>query len=201
MTGKAFSRRAARLLTGLVGLLAVAALSSGGVLARQSPPATKAGQTSSGAPQGQTAARGQTDGQGRPGGGPSQGPGGPRSGFTWWKDPAVVKEIGLSADQTAKIERIYDQRNKKIAAYVEEFDKQRAELDRMMHERTVTPTAIELQASKLMPSQNKIDESRWVMLYQIYMVLSADQNKKLQAIRDRNDQGRGRGGRGGNPGR
>lgn len=116
----------------------------------------------------------------------------------FWKDAAVVKEIGLLADQGARIDRIYEQRGRQIAPFADELVKQRAELDRLIRERTVDPSSVELQASKVTALFAKMQESRFVMLYRIYMVLTPDQYKKLQAISDRQrangEHGRGRGG-------
>ena len=56
-------------------------------------------------------------------------------------------------------------------------------------------SAVELQASKSWALFSKIQESRTVMLYRAYMILTPDQYKKLQAIFERQreaDHGRGR---------
>jgi Spy/CpxP family protein refolding chaperone len=136
-------------------------------------------------------------GDGRQGFGqpPRNGPGG--SDFNpWWKDADVIKEIGLSPDQAAKIDRISAQRSKQIDPFLQEYIQQNAELDRIMRERTVDPSMIELQASKVLALKSKVDESRIVMLYKMNLVLTAEQAKKLQAIWERNhDRGRGRSGR------
>jgi Spy/CpxP family protein refolding chaperone len=184
----------------VLGLFAVAA---GSPVLGQSSTSTQAGKpasTSVGAPAGQAPA----------GPGPGRGPGG-RQDFAgpptrdehgadfvpWWKDPAIVKEINLTVEQAAQIDRIYEQRAKQIAPYLEEYDKQRAELDRLFRERTADARAIELQAAKLMTPRLEIDKTRFVMLYRMFKVLSTDQNNKLQDIWHRT----GNRGRGGNPAR
>jgi Spy/CpxP family protein refolding chaperone len=134
--------------------------------------------------------RGPNPGEGRGGrGGPSD--------YKFWKDPAVVKEIGLTLDQATKIDRIYEDRARRIAPFADELDKERAELDRLIRERTVDTGAVELQASKSTTLLAKIQETRIVMLYRQYMVLTPDQHKKLQAILERQraarEYGRGRG--------
>ena len=103
----------------------------------------------------------------------------------------MAKEVGLTADQITKIDKIYDRRNKQIATQIEEYNKQKDELERLVRERAVPPETVELQAQRMMPFRVAIDVSRIKMLYEMSRVLTAEQNQKLDAIRDR---GRGRGG-------
>jgi len=127
-------------------------------------------------------------------GGPGQGPQGDQQ-RPWWKDPAIVKEVGLTADQVTKIDKIYDRRNKLIASQVEEYNRLHAELDKMLSERTVSPETVEIQAQRMMPFHMAIDVSRIKMGYEMSRVLTTEQNDKLRAVFDRMgpDRGRGRG--------
>ena len=107
----------------------------------------------------------------------------------------MVKEVGLTPDQVTKIDRIYERRNKQIATQIEEYNKQRDELDRMIRDRIVTPETVELQAQRMMPFRVVIDVSRFKMLYEMSRVMTAEQNEKFHAMVDRmgSDRGRGRG--------
>jgi hypothetical protein len=131
-----------------------------------------------------------------PGAGRS-GPPSPRTDFYWWKDADIVRQLGLTAAQTSKIDNLYEKRLKQIALVVDEYDKQRADLDRMSAERVAQPAAIELQASKMMTAKVTIDISRIRMLYEMSLVMSREQNDKLKDIADRfyreqRERGRGR---------
>jgi hypothetical protein len=63
----------------------------------------------------------------------------------------------------------------------------------MTRERTASPEAYEIQASKYEFLRSEVRKSRWVMLYRIYTELEPDQYQKLLEIRDRRSA-RGRGG-------
>ena len=189
-----------------VGLLFAggAMLNAGVLLASQASRDKGVPVSQSGAVQPSQPGAGQTQppaGDGRRGFGPPGdgrgGRGGPDSDYKFWKDPSVIKEIGLAADQSARIDRIYEQRARQIAPFADELVKQRAELDRLIRERTVDPSAVELQAQRVAALFAKMQESRFVMLYRMYMVLTPDQYKKLQALFDRQragEHGRGRSG-------
>jgi Spy/CpxP family protein refolding chaperone len=191
-------------IRGIVGLAVVFGLAVAG---ERSPLLGQSPSNSNGKPSTPAAAPSQTPSRPSTGRGPGDG----RQGFPgpptpdehgadfvpWWKDPAIIKEISLTPDQAAQIDRIYEQRAKQIAPYLDEYDKQRAELDRLFRERTADAKVIELQAAKLMTPRLEIDKTRFVMLYRMFKVLSTDQNNKLQEIWHRN----GNRGRGGNPAR
>jgi len=129
---------------------------------------------------------GRNGGLGR--GGPGRGPG--QDVRPWWKDPAMAHEVGLTKDQIAKIDRVYEQRQAQIKPKVDEYNKQRDELNRMMRERTAKPAEVEEQARRLSYPRLEIDVSRAKMLYEMSQVMTAEQNTRMRAMFDRMDQER-----------
>jgi Spy/CpxP family protein refolding chaperone len=135
------------------------------------------------------------DGPGR-GGPPGQDVG------RWWKDPQMVKELGLTPMQIGKIDRIYENRQRQIKNDVDEYNTLKAELDRLFRGRTAKPEEVERQARRLSYPSQTIIVSRTKMLYEMSMVLTAEQNGKFDQLeRQRRERERGRGpGPGGNSG-
>jgi Spy/CpxP family protein refolding chaperone len=160
----------------------------------QNPPATapKPGTSVPGTPSQGTAAQGAT---GRGANGQSNTPGSRPDRTPWWKDEAIKKEIGLRADQATRIEALFTQRAKDIEPLNQLYDKQRAELDRLMSDRTTNMhdaiRAIELQVALMEVPRGKMNESLNVMFYRMRRVLDPEQDKKLQPVLDRRN---GRGG-------
>jgi len=114
-----------------------------------------------------------------------------RSDTPWWKDAAIQKEVVLQPRQVRDITWIVETRTHQIAAYYDEYLKQLADLDRMTVERLVDDAVYAVQVNRVESLRSKLNETRTVMLYQIYRKLSAEQYKKLGEIRDRNRTGRG----------
>lgn len=108
----------------------------------------------------------------------------------WWKDAGMAREVGLTPEQVAKFDRLYDRRQKEIKPKVDEYNKQKAELERMIRERTAKPDEIEVQARRLSYPWLDIDISRTRMLYEMSLVLSTDQYTKMRAMFERMDQER-----------
>ena len=113
----------------------------------------------------------------------------------WWNDELVRKEIGLSADKAKKIDGLFQDRSRRSAPIVAEFEKQEAELERLTLERVVDEATYSLQVGRVWDLRRRLGESRTIMLYRIYQELTPDQYKKMQALRERNRSGRGGGSR------
>jgi hypothetical protein len=177
------SRRISVILALLAG---VGLLSGSPLLARQHA----SGQPSStpqapGQPNGSGGDHGQPSGSGgRPGRNPGQ------DVRPWWKDPAMAKEVGLTRDQIAKIDKLYDQRQAQIKPKVDEYNRQLDELNRLTRERTSKPSEIEDQARRLSYPRIDIDVSRAKMLYEMTLVLNTDQYNRMRAMFARMDQER-----------
>jgi Spy/CpxP family protein refolding chaperone len=119
-------------------------------------------------------------------------------GWEWWKDDAVKKEIGLRPNQAADIDRIYQRRLKEMDPVVQAYVQERAALVKMIADRVVDDTQLDLEFTKFDALRLKMDASHALMLYRISKVLDTDQYAKLRAISDRRDALQaGRRGRGG----
>jgi len=135
---------------------------------------------------------GSMDGRGSPGRG---GPGGGDvfHEWEWWKDDTAKRELGLTDKVAADIDRFYQNRLRAVTPFIEEWRKQRDNLQQMTLERSVDESVYAVQVAHLESLTSKLRESRTTMLYHIYRLLTPEQYKKLAEVRDRHFQ-RGRGG-------
>lgn len=118
-----------------------------------------------------------------------------RRDYAFWKDEQLKTQLGLTARQVRRIDQIYQQRAKELMPLVAEWTKQRDEVDRLIRERTVTAEQLDIQLLRFQALNSKFWESRQLMLYRIYLVLTPEQYKKLLTVQ----RGRGRRGGGGTP--
>ena len=73
-----------------------------------------------------------------------------RDDSAWVNALALKLRYGDSfQEHVKKINDLYDKRQTEIRPYADEFNKQQAELDRMIRERQVDETAIALQADRV----------------------------------------------------
>lgn len=127
----------------------------------------------------------QRSGQATPAQPDSQRPGN-QTRLPWWQDPAVVKEIRLTPDQTRKIDTIWKKRELEVAGTVAEHKKQQDELMRLLAERKVGPDVIGLQVDRVEAQRTTLNKSRTVMIYQLSLILTPDQNTALKAYFEKN---------------
>jgi Spy/CpxP family protein refolding chaperone len=151
-----------------------------------------AGQNSSAAGAGPSAGRAQDS---RPPGPSPSGRGGGQSGWEWWNDADVQKELGLTAEKIHQIDDFYQARVKALKPVADEWMKQSKELDAMTKAALVEEPIYSIQVLRVEALRSRLSESRTMMLYRIYRILQPEQYKKLQDILDRRFKafnGRGR---------
>lgn len=111
-------------------------------------------------------------------------------GRQWWKEDRYKKELNLTSQQVREIDWIFADRVKRLTPFYDQWQKERAELDRLAKERTVDDATFSIQVSRVESLRSKLNETRTVMLYQIMRKLTPQQYQKLQEMNER-DRGRG----------
>jgi len=118
-------------------------------------------------------------------------------GFAWWKDAQFQRELGLSADQSARIDAIFQAAISQLRSKKEELDKQEDVLSQQIvagaDEMLVTR-----QVDKVEAIRSNMNKMRTMMLLKERQVLSPDQRVKLNKLheqweRDHKRPERGRG--------
>lgn len=121
----------------------------------------------------------------------AQGQGGQDRRF-WWRDAALQKELGLSARQVGKIDRIWDTNMQSIRVLWKEMEAVEAEFNRLIKENTAEERVIALQIDRVEALRSQINKSRHLMIYRIHQVLTPDQYRKLTEHLERRRKDRGR---------
>ena len=118
-------------------------------------------------------------------------------GFAWWKDAQFQRELALSADQSARIDAIFQAAISQLRAKKEELDRQEDVLSQQIvagaDEMLVTR-----QVDKVEAIRSHMNKMRTMMLLKERQVLSPDQRVKLNKLheqweRDHKRPERGRG--------
>lgn len=114
--------------------------------------------------------------------------------WEWWNDIEVQKELGLSADKVKQINDYFNRRSSDLRPIVHDYMKQYEELDKMTRDRVVDESTYALQVMRVEAGRSRLSESRTLMLYRMYRLLTPEQYQKLQGLLDRrfNRGGRGR---------
>lgn len=108
-----------------------------------------------------------------------------RSRLPFWKDPAIIKEVGLTPDQAKRIDALWHDRWKEMTGRAEELKKQETELKRMIAARSVSADVVALQIDRVEAQRTMLYKSRTLMLYRMALVMTPEQNKGMQDLWDR----------------
>ncbi len=109
-------------------------------------------------------------------------------GFKWWKDETVQKRLALSADQSRRINDIFEQARPSLHAGIERLENAEQELTALI-ERSSEDAPVVRQIELVEAARGELNKSRTLMLLQMRRVLSPDQRTGLDALH--HERGRG----------
>jgi Spy/CpxP family protein refolding chaperone len=104
-------------------------------------------------------------------------------GFAWWKDAQFQHELGLSADQSARIDAIFQAAISQLRSKKEELDKQ----EELLSQQIVAgadETLVTRQVDKVEAIRAHMNKMRTLMLLKERQVLSPEQRVKLSKLHE-----------------
>jgi Spy/CpxP family protein refolding chaperone len=104
---------------------------------------------------------------------------------SWWRSEEVVKELGLTADQSARIDRIYQETRPELRQEFDELDRMEAKLSRLIESDTADETALARQIDRVETARAHANKTRSLMLWRMRQVLTVDQRSRLKALQER----------------
>ena len=116
-------------------------------------------------------------------------------GFPWWKDARFQHDLTLSADQSARIDTIFQSSISALRLQKRDLDQQEAELSRLIATNSDEGTVIQ-QVDKVETIRALMNKTRTLMLLHERQVLTPDQRIRLNGLREQweRDHRRPRGG-------
>ena len=114
----------------------------------------------------------------------------------WWVDPKLRAELGITDQQSASIETIWQKGLAQRMDTYTRLHKLEEQLDQMMLDASADEATVVSQLDRVEAARTEASKSRVLMLYRINKVLTPDQRAKLaakaKALRDqRPGDGRG----------
>ena len=107
----------------------------------------------------------------------------------WWMGPQA-KELGLSTDQSSRIDRIYEAAAPRIHMAWQDAEKAQQELDRLIAGEKTTETDVVRQLVQVQAIRNELDRQYTLMLFRFNQELTPEQRMKVKAMFDRGREGR-----------
>lgn len=112
--------------------------------------------------------------------GPDQGKPAPASVFKWWQSEKYKTELGLTAEQTRRIEEVFQKALPRLKVQKTALDDAEAKFERLV-ERGDDGTVME-QINILEEKRAELNKSRTLMLYDMRKLLTREQWAKFTAM-------------------
>jgi Spy/CpxP family protein refolding chaperone len=106
-----------------------------------------------------------------------------QTGFPWWKDEKVVRDLALTADQSSRIDSVFRATYPQLRQSKEELDRQEGELSRLI-EINADEALVSRQVDKVESVRAGLNKTRTLMLLHMRQVLTPKQNVKFKAVHE-----------------
>jgi len=108
-------------------------------------------------------------------------------GFPWWRDAQFQHELSLTADQTTRIESVFQSSIGALRSKKAELDQQEEELSRLIAA-NADEAAVIRQVDKVEAIRANLNKMRTLLLFHIRQILGPEQRVKLNKLHDRWEQ-------------
>ena len=105
--------------------------------------------------------------------------------FKWWQSDAVASEIGLTEEQGADIEAIFQSLRPRLRELAHRLHREEDELTAIMHAMQAEEWEVALQIDKVEAARGALSKTRTLMLYRMHRTLTAEQSEALHAMWER----------------
>ena len=107
--------------------------------------------------------------------------------FPWWKDAQFTKDLSLTADQSARIDHVFQSTIALLRQKKEELDLQEAELSKLIAG-NADESVVTRQVDKVEGIRASLNKTRTLMLLRMRQVLSPDQRIILNKLSEQWEQ-------------
>ena len=108
-------------------------------------------------------------------------PAGAQTGFPWWTNDKVVRELGLTSEQSTRIDNVFRDSLPHMRQSKQELDRQEAELSRLI-ETNADEAQVVRQVDKVEAVRASLNKMRTIQLVRMRQVLTSKQKDKFKAV-------------------
>jgi Spy/CpxP family protein refolding chaperone len=114
----------------------------------------------------------------------AQAPPAPGQSFPWWKNEQFRKELGLTAEQSTHIEKIWEVARPELRQEWDQLSKLEEKLSKMIQS-DADEAALSRQIDRVETARANANKTRSLMLVQMVKVLSPDQRVRFKGLHDK----------------
>lgn len=107
----------------------------------------------------------------------------PRDLGKWWKNSEIVKQLGLTEEQTEKIEYTFFNHRMQLIDLRAAMQKEEMRLEPLMQAEQPDEAEVSAQIDRVLAARGKLEKANAMMMLAIRRILTVDQWKMLEKIR------------------
>ena len=107
--------------------------------------------------------------------------------LAWWREPKFQRDLGLTSDQSNRIDGVFQAALPHLRQKKAELDAQEAELSRLV-EANVEEAIIGRQSDHVEVIRADLNKTRTLMLVHIRQILSPEQRDKFKVLREERER-------------
>ena len=111
-------------------------------------------------------------------------PAGPPRPFPWWKSEPFKKELGLTSDQAARIDKIWEATRPELRQEWDALSALETKLSKLIQD-DKDEAVLTRQIDRVETARASANKTRSLMLVQMLKVLTHDQRTRFNALHDR----------------
>jgi len=111
-------------------------------------------------------------------------PDSPARPFAWWKSEPFKKELGLTGDQSARIDKIWETTRPELRQEWDELSKLEDKLSHLI-QIDADEAVLSRQIDRVETARANANKTRALMLVQMIKVLTPDQRTRFRALHDK----------------
>lgn len=109
---------------------------------------------------------------------------GAQAPFNWWRSDQFKQELGLSADQISRIDKIFQSTRPELRQEMDELQRYDAKLEKLI-ESSTDEAALARQIDRVETARANLNKTRSLMITRMRLVLNPDQRLRLKALYER----------------
>jgi len=102
----------------------------------------------------------------------------------WWQSQRFQRELGLTPEQIARIEGIYQSTTPLLRAQKQAFDRREEKLSKVIADPKSDEAMVVQATDRLEAARNEMGRTRTLMIFRIRRVLTDEQHLKLNAMHE-----------------
>ena len=100
----------------------------------------------------------------------------------WWRTEAIVKDLGLTTDQSARLNAIFESTMPELRQDREELERLEAKLSRMIQDDRLDEATLARQIDRVETARANGNKTRSLMLMRMYRVLTREQRVRFEQL-------------------